>query len=62
MIPVEKAKELVDRFANECLLTEEGGIVAAIIMVNGIKQLLYEEELMDRYDYWYEVKREIEKL
>ena len=65
MTPKEKAKELVDKFSNECLLTTDGGKVAALIMVDGIKKILYDQDLMIRlirHNYWFEVKKEIEKL
>lgn len=62
MTPKEKAKELVDKFSNECLLTTDGGKVAASIAVDEIKRILYDQDLMIRYDYWFEVKQEIEKL
>ena len=60
--PKEKAKELVDIFSNECLLTTDGGKAAALIAVDEIKKILYSQDLMIRYDYWFEVKKEIEKL
>ncbi len=62
MTPKEKAKELVDIFSNECLLTTDGGKAAALIAVDEIKRILYDQDLMIRYDYWFEVKKEIEKL
>ena len=62
ILPKEKAKELVDKFSNECLLTIGGGRVAALIAVDEIKRILYDQDLMIRYDYWFEVKKEIEKL
>ena len=65
MTPKEKAKELVDKFSNECLLTTDGGKVAALIAVDEIKKILYKQNLMIRvirYDYWVKVKKEIEKL
>ena len=58
----EKASELVDKFSNECLLTISGGKVAALIAVDEIKKILYDQDSMIRYDYWFEVKKEIEKL
>ena len=61
LTPKEKAKELVDKFSNECLLTIEGGKVAALISVDEIKRILYSQGLMILYDYWFEVKKEIEK-
>jgi len=62
MTPKEKAKELVDIFSNECLLTTDGGKAAALIAVDEIKRILYSQDLMIRYDYWFEVKKEISKL
>jgi hypothetical protein len=62
ILPREKAKELIDKFSNECLLTISGGKVAALIAVDEIKRILYDQDLMIRYDYWFEVKQEIEKL
>ena len=61
-LPREKAKELVDKFSNECLLTIDGSKVAALIAVNEIKTVLYTQDSMIRYDYWYEVKKEIHKM
>jgi hypothetical protein len=61
-LPKEKAKELVDIFSNECLLTTDGGKAAALIAVDEIKKILYSQDLMIRYDYWFEVKKEILKL
>jgi hypothetical protein len=61
-LPKEKAKELVDIFSNECLLTTDGGKAAALIAVDEIKKILYSQDLMIRYDYWFEVKKEISKL
>jgi len=62
MTPKEKAKELVDTYSYACLLTTDGGKVAALIAVDEIKKILYSQDLMIRYDYWFEVKKEIEKL
>jgi len=61
-LPKEKAKELVDIFSNECLLTTDGGKAAALIAVDEIKRILYSQDLMIRYQYWFEVKQEISKL
>jgi hypothetical protein len=65
MTPKEKATQLVDEFSNECLLTKEGGKVAALIAVYQILELYYpimtnQDEKI--FNYWYEVKNEIEKL
>jgi hypothetical protein len=62
ILPREKASELVDKFSNKCLLTTDGGKVAALIAVDEIKRILYDQDSMIRYDYWFEVKKEIEKL
>jgi len=69
MTPKEKAKELVDIFSNECLLTTDGGKVAALIAVDEIIKECYNWNGSDnvqwetkRFDYWNEVKQEIEKL
>mgnify|MGYP000102811078 CR=1 FL=1 len=40
MTPREKASELVDKFSNKCLLTTDGGKVAALIAVDEIKRIL----------------------
>jgi hypothetical protein len=80
MSPKEKARELVDKFSNEILLTINGGKVAALIAVDEILKSIgvvdwdgddEEEEDNGYYDgvdftnffqYWLEVKQEIEKL
>ena len=66
MEPKDKAKELVDKFSNEILLTIKGGKVAALIAVDEIiKQLVSIEKAPNNksaFQYWEEVKQEIEKL
>jgi len=69
MTPREKASELVDKFSNKCLLTTDGGKVAALIAVDEIIKECYNWNGSDnvqwetkRFDYWNEVKQEIEKL
>lgn len=57
MTPKEKAKELVDKFRKEC----------ALIAVDEILELLYflsdcSQNVVDKRDYYEEVKQEIEKL
>jgi len=64
MTPKEKAAELVDKFSNECLLTTDGGKVAALIAVN---EILKDREEIDGMriindPYWMEVKQELKKL
>ena len=61
--PKDKAKELVDKFSNECLLTTDGGKVAATIAVDEIiTQYNFMTPNVDAKSYWIEVKKEIEKL
>ena len=60
--PKEKAKELVDTYSYAIALTTDGGKAAATIAVDEIKRILYDQDSMIRYDYWFEVKKEIEKL
>jgi hypothetical protein len=46
-------------------LTTDGGKVAALIAVDEIKKIVYKQNLMIRlirHNYWFEVKKEIEKL
>ena len=73
MTPKEKANELVDRFDNINVLGEEhNGYIAqqcALIAVDEIMPIVqgYEDALSpsqtsDEYEYWQEVKQEIEKL
>jgi hypothetical protein len=57
----EKATQLVDDFSNECLLTTEGGKVAALIAVDEIISNRERIKYIDKL-YWQEVKQEIEKL
>jgi len=59
MSPKEKAKELVDTYSYACLLTLDGGKVAASIAVDEILSAIG-FNVMD--EYWSEVKQEIEKL
>ena len=69
MTPKEKAIELVEKYENECLLTIDGGKHAATIAVYEIINECYNWNGSDnvqwetnRFDYWNEVKKEIEKL
>jgi len=67
MTPQEKAKQLVDKFSNECLLKTEGGKVAALIAVDELIKSVPYFDNMHFFDegageYWVEVKQEIEKL
>ena len=59
----EKAKELVDKYSYACLLTTDGGKVAASIAVDEIiTQYNFMTPNVDAKSYWIEVKKEIEKL
>ena len=59
----EKAKELVDTYSYACLLTTDGGKVAASIAVDEIiTQYNFMTPNVDAKSYWIEVKQEIEKL
>jgi len=68
MIPKEKAKKLVDEFSNECLLTKEGGKIAALIAVEFAIEFAIEfvgVDMIERFVkilYLVEVKHEIEQL
>lgn len=64
--PKEKAKELVYKFypSVQWKLGQENCLgrakQCALIMVDEIKRILYNQDLMIQYDYWFEVKKEIE--
>lgn len=64
MTPKEKANELVDKFDNINVLGEEhNGYIAkqcALITVDEIRNDKFNEGILS--GYWYEVRREIEKL
>ena len=72
MTPKEKAEELVNKFREYANGDEHGrfspgiekqnGKLCALLAVDEIKKILYNQDLMIRYDYWFEVKQEIEKL
>jgi ABC-type arginine/histidine transport system permease subunit len=54
----QKARELLDKFSNECLLTRSGGKIAALIAVDEILNAV--TTIADKkYDYWQEVKKYI---
>ena len=59
----DKAKELVEKFSNECLLTVTGGKVAALIAIDEIMQEMDNVMLPNPFkQYWEQVKEEISKL
>ena len=73
MSPKKKAIELIQKFMDLSdeqeydtprYMSKEMAKQSALIAVNEIKVLLYDEDFirMLQYDYWYEVKQEIEKL
>jgi hypothetical protein len=71
MTPQEKAKQLVDYYMDLSeeqeydtprYMPKEMAVKCALIAVNEIKTLLYNADRMYQYDYWMEVKKEIEKL
>ena len=68
MTAKEKAIQLIDRFSDQCLLTKNGGKVAALIAVDEILdnfglvcngQTFYTEHRA--FDYYSEVKQELIK-
>ncbi len=69
MTPKEKADELINKYltsrdANQWddVRDVHAAIRCALIAVDEIKTLLYNADRMYQYDYWHEVKQEIEKL
>ena len=54
MTPKEKALELREK----C----DGYTCYAEVAVDEIKKILYDQDSMIRYDYWFEVKAELDKL
>lgn len=68
MTPKEKAKELIDKYQfvyiqNYTSMFEVKG--CALIAVDEILEMdlpIFEEDCDEFYDYWQEVKHEIEKL
>jgi hypothetical protein len=61
--PREKASELiVDYQIKVKSLDYNEAKQCVLVMVDQIKKILYDQDSMVRYDYWFEVKKEIEKL
>ena len=61
--PREKAAELiVDYQIKVKSLDYNEAKQCVLVMVDQIKKILYDQDSMIRYDYWFEVKKEIEKL
>jgi hypothetical protein len=69
MTPKEKAQELFDKYATYVVMWT-GGIevekqnckMCALIAVDEIWNALESARAFEEYDYWQEVKQEIEKL
>ncbi len=63
MTPQEKAKELAIKFSIGGFQQRNDGIQCALIAVD---EILYEQnefiQTKEQYNYWQEVKKEIEKL
>jgi len=63
ILPREKASELIVGYQIKVKsLDYNEAKQCALVMVDEIKRILYDQDLMIRYDYWFEVKKEIEKL
>ena len=61
--PREKASELIVDYQTAVKsLDYNEAKQCALVMVDEIKRILYDQDSMIRYDYWFEVKHEIEKL
>lgn len=61
MTPKEKAQELVEKFSVVGLQVREEGIHYALIAVDEILNVGF-LDTNDLYEYWQEVKQEINKL
>lgn len=74
MIPIDKAHQLVTRFylalpnngsqtgINNVHQRWEEGKMCALMAVDEMTDTLFNNDLVDLFDYWHEVKKEIEKL
>ena len=61
LTPKEKAQELVNKFSAVGLQVREEGIHCALIAVDEILNVGF-MDTNDLYEYWQEVKQEIENL
>ena len=61
MNPKEKAAYFVVKYMSK-VVNKQMAKECALVAVDEIKTLLYNADRMYQYDYWYEVKQEIEKL
>ena len=65
MTPQEKAKELVDKFTVVGLQQRNEGIACALIAIDeilSIKKEIWDDFHSEYFDWWNEVKQEIENL
>jgi hypothetical protein len=64
MIPKEKAIQLIDRFSDQCLLTKNGGKVAALIAIGEMLEILYESPAKNIKElaFCIDVTNEIKKI
>ena len=63
ILPREKASELIVSYQTTVTsLDYNEAKQCSLVMVDEIKRILYNQNSMIRYDYWFEVKQEIEKL
>lgn len=65
MTPQEKAKELVDKFTVVGLQQRNEGIACALIAIDeilSIKKEIWDDFHSEYFDWWKEVKQEIENL
>jgi hypothetical protein len=65
MTPKEKAEDLFDSFVRDgydLVMSEDMAKRCALIAVNEIIEELIVTDFSNRFNYWQEVKQEIEKL
>jgi hypothetical protein len=65
MTPKDKAKELVDKFSTVGLQQRNEGIACALIAIDeilSIKKEIWDDFHSEYFDWWNEVKQEIENL
>jgi hypothetical protein len=65
MTPKEKAIELVDKFSVVGLQQRNEGVACALIAINeilSIKKEIWDDFHSEYFDWWKQVKKEIEKL
>ena len=65
MTPKEKAEDLIDSFVRDgydLVMSEDMAKRCALIAVNEIIEELIVTDFSNRFNYWQEVKQEIEQL